>query len=558
MKRHDTLAFRPDPPNRRSFVLGLLCCLSLLFLLPGCSTSGSSTGSGPLTGMVLRNPMSTDPTTFDPATLQDGTTIDLMQQVYEGLVRWDDKNQIVPNIAEKWEVSQDGKTYTFHLKHGVKFHHGREVKAADFKYSIERACDPTLNSPNIGYLRDIVGVNARWNDKTAGIKEIPGLKVVDPYTLEITIDAFKPYWLGNMTYPNTYVVCREVLETSGGKISDGNVVGTGPFMLEPGDYKISDQVKLTANPEYRDGKPKLDYVVREIIKDGSTRLSKYEAGELDMVQISPSDLEKVNNNPKLKADLKAFPRARIWYVGMNLGLPNSPFANPKVRQAFAMAIDKKEVIKVGLHDEADLANGILPPGVLGYNPQVKPIPFDPIKARELLAQAGYPGGKGFPPQPYTYRNDDPAVAEVADVIRQQIKTNLGIELQAHPMQWPEFLNERQNKRIQLGSISWGADYLDPQNFLTTLLHTDKNGDHQENGLYYSNPEFDALCDQADVEHDPKKRIELYQKAEQIAVNDAPWVPLYFQKDLLLIKPNVANYSNSLFGILPYTQLTVTK
>src|SRR5690349_14896890 len=137
MKRHDTLAFRPDPPNRRSFVLGLLCCLSLLFLLPGCSTSGSSTGSGPLTGMVLRNPM---------------------QQVYEGLVRWDDKNQIVPNIAEKWEVSQDGKTYTFHLKHGVKFHHGREVKAADFKYSIERACDPTLNSPNIGYLRDIVGV----------------------------------------------------------------------------------------------------------------------------------------------------------------------------------------------------------------------------------------------------------------------------------------------------------------------------------------------------------------------------------------------------------------
>jgi ABC-type transport system substrate-binding protein len=334
-------------------------------------------------------------------------------------------------------------------------------------------------------------------------------------------------------------------------------------MLEPGAYKLSDRVTLTANPDYHDGKPKLDSIVREIIKDGSTRLSKYEANELDMVEISPSDLEKVNNDSALKPDLKALPRARIWYIGMNSILPGVPFANRDVRRAIAMAINKTELIHVALHDEADVANGILPPGVLGYNPDVKPLPFDPKQAQALLAKAGYPGGKGFPSVPYAYRNDKPEVQEVAEVIRQQLKTNLGITtIQAHPMEWGDFLKERHAKTLPIGTISWGADYLDPQNFLSTLLHTDKvvdgKQDHEENGIGYSNPEFDKLCDQADSEHNPEKRIELYRQAEQIAIEDAPWVPLYFQKDLVLMKPSVSGYRNSLFGILPHTQTTVSR
>jgi ABC-type transport system substrate-binding protein len=540
----------------RSAFLSILVPLLLL----GCNTTGKQ-HSGAAASNTFRYPLTTDPTTLDPATVQDGTTIDLLQQIYEGLVKWDENNKIVPNIAEKWDVSPDGTTYTFHLKHGVKFHHGREVTAADFKYSMERACDPARNSATTGYLQDIQGVKARLADKSEGVKDISGIKAIDPYTLQIQVDGFKPYWLGNMTYACSYVVCKEVVEKGEGKITDANVVGTGPFMLEPGAYKLSDRVTLTANPDYHDGRPKLDSIIREILKDGSTRLSKYEADELDMVEISPSDLEKVNHDPGLKPDLKAFPRARIWYVGMNPIAPGTPFADPKVRRAFAMAIDKSQIIQVALHGEADVANGILAPGVLGYNPDVKPLPFDPVQAQKLLAQAGFPGGKGFPVLGYTYRNDKPEVQEVAEVVRQQLKANLGIQsIQARPLEWTNFLNETQDKKITLGTFSWGADYLDPQNFLTTLLHTDHvvggKHDHEANVTGYSNKEFDQLCDQADVEHDPTKRIALYRKAEQLAIDDAAWVPLYFQKDLVLMKPRVSGYRNSLFGILPHTETTV--
>ena len=546
--------------------------LILASTLTGCNTTGKKTGATGASDAassgedrapkanVFRYPLSSDPTTLDPGKLEDGTTIDLLQQVYEGLVKWDDKNQLVPNIAEKWDISPDGKTYTFHLKHGVKFHHGREVVAADFKYSMERACDPALNSPTTGYLQDIVGVKARLADKANGVKDIIGIKAVDPYTLEITIDAFKPYWLGNMTYACSYVVCKEAIEKNGGKIDETNVVGTGPFMLEPGAYKRNYQVKSVANPDYHGGKPILEAIVRPIIQDSGTRLSKYQADEIDMVEIAPSDLERVEKDEKLKAELKSMPRARIWYIAMNVVPANSPFKKLEVRQAFAMAIDKKEALKVGLHDQADLASGILPLGVPGANPNIRPLAFNPAKAKELLAKAGYPDGKGFPAITFSYRNDRQEVQDVSEIIRQQLKTNLGIEVQAHPMPWVDFLKQRHDKTLPFATSSWGADYLDPQNFLSTLLHTDNivNGKptHEENGIGYSNAEFDSLCDKADVERDPVKRMAMYQQAEQIAINEAPWIPLYSQRDLNLIKPRVSGYRDSLFGILPHLYTTV--
>jgi len=557
--RNHRFASRRLPQVAARFLLALLGSLCVLAILPGCTAGRhAANGSAPAGGKSFRYPLFSEATTLDPALVEDGMTIDLLQNIYEGLVKWDEKNQIVPNLAEKWDVSPDGKTYTFHIRHGVKFHNGRELTAQDFKYSMERCCDPKTQSPTAPtYLKDIVGAMDRINGKAS---EVSGIKVLDPYTLQITIDAFKPYWLGNMTYPTGYAVCREAIEETGGKVDEHSAIGTGPFKLA--SFQRDYQVTLEADPDYHEGRPKLDNIVRPVLQDGNTRLNKYAANELDDLIISPQDLDRVNADANLKPDLHTFPRAEIWYLALNQAAAGSPFGNRDVRRAFAMAVDKNEVIRVALKNTADLANGIVPPEMPDYHSEVRPVPFDPAQARQLLAKAGYPGGKGFPLLNIAFRQDQPEVGKAAEIMAEQLKTNLGINLQLRPTEWSELLTERMNKSLPIIFLRWAADYLDPQDFLSVMLHTSHrvNGqeDHPENGVGYSNPQFDALCDEADVEHDPQKRMALYRQAEQIAVDDAPWVPIYFKKDVELIKPWVGGIRDSMFGHLPHVTTIVSR
>lgn len=523
----------------------------------GGASGQAQNGGGKATGNVLRYALISEPTTLDPAKVEDGTTIDLLQNVFEGLVRWDVQNNIAPSLAEKWELSPDGLTYTFHLRHGVKFQkNGRELTAEDFRYSLDRACDPKTASPIAStYLGDIAGAAERLSGKAT---DIAGVKVIDPYTLQITLTGFKPYWLGNMTYLCAFAVCKEEIAKTNGEITETSAIGTGPFMIR--SYTKGTQVALDANPTYYAGRPKLDGITRPIITDGGTRLSSYQSGELDIVDVSARDLDNINANADLKKDMQTFPRAATWYVALNQDSTDSPFKKKEVRQAFAMAIDREAIVRVALKGLADPATGIVSPHLGDYVSTCKLLPYDPAGAKKLLAQAGYPDGKGFPKLPITYRNDMPQVQSTSEVIAQQLKDNLGVDVQPQPMQWGDFLKERTAKTMPLSHLRWGADYADPQNFLSLLLHSSKkvNGkeDHPENGVGYNSPQFDALCDQADKEHDHAKRMTLYQQAEQIAVTDAPWVPLYFGRDVELVKPRVKNIRDSLFGHLPYITTTV--
>lgn len=573
MKRHhDSIVHSSSIPSLTRRAIGLLAACGAVGLLAGCTvtsnpgapTNPSGTGGGGSLGKVqtnantLRYALTAEATTLDPALVEDGTTIDLLQGVFEGLVKWDEKNKIVPGMAEKWEVSPDGKTYTFHIRHGVKFHNGREMNADDVKYSFERACSPETKSTTAPvYLKDIVGVSDRLSNKQ-GVSEISGIKVVDPYTVTITIDSAKPYWLGNMTYAAGYVVCKEEIARAGGTVSEISAIGTGPFKLA--EFKSNYRVVLAANPDYYGGRPKLDYIERPVLIDANLRLNNYEADKLDIVDLSPRDLDRINADPKLKPDLKPFPRAATWYLGLNQDAAGSPFGKRDVRQAFAMAIDKNEIIRVALKGQADIANAIVPPGMDNYTPKINPLPFDPAKAKALLAKAGYPDGKGFPTLTLSYRQDMPWVGDTAQIVRSQLQANLGISVQLRAMEWGQFLKERAAKTLAFTHLRWGADYLDPQNFLSVLLHTSKrvNGvdDHPENGVGYNNPEFDRLCDQADVEQDVTKRMALYAQAEQIAIDDAPWVTIYYQRDLELIKPRVGHLRDSLLGHLPHLTTTV--
>jgi len=569
---HDSIPRLSPLPSLTRRAFGLLAACGAVGLLTGCTvtsnpgapTNTPGTGGGGSLGKVqtnantLRYALTAEATTLDPALVEDGTTIDLLQCVFEGLVKWDEHNKIVPGMAEKWEISPDGKTYTFHIRHGVKFHNGREMNADDIKYSFERACSPETKSTTAPvYLKDIVGVSDRLSNKQ-GVSEISGIKVVDPYTVTITIDSAKPYWLGNMTYAAGYVVCKEEIARAGGTVSEISAIGTGPFKLA--EFKSNYRVVLAANPDYYGGRPKLDYIERPVLIDANLRLNNYEADKLDIVDLSPRDLDRINADPKLKPDLKPFPRAATWYLGLNQDAAGSPFGKRDVRQAFAMAIDKNEIIRVALKGQADIANAIVPPGMDNYTPKINPLPFDPAKAKALLAKAGYPDGKGFPTLTLSYRQDMPWVGDTAQIVRSQLQANLGISVQLRAMEWGQFLKERAAKTLAFTHLRWGADYLDPQNFLSVLLHTSKrvNGvdDHPENGVGYNNPEFDKLCDQADVEQDVNKRMALYAQAEQIAIDDAPWVTIYYQRDLELIKPRVGHLRDSLLGHLPHLTTTV--
>jgi oligopeptide transport system substrate-binding protein len=523
-----------------------LTLLASLALVAGCKSGQFTNRSQAGKENVFRYPIVTNPTTLDPGVVQDGDTIDMLQQVYEGLVMWDENSRVAPNLAESWVLEDGGRTYVFTLKKGVKFHSGREVTAEDFKWTIERNTNPRFNSSTAKtYLNDIVGVNEKLDGQA---KEVSGVQVVDPYTLKITIDKPRPYWLGKLTYIVSYVLDKDVVgETEIDSVE--KMGGTGPFKAI--QYVPEQIIVLEAFQDYHRGAPKIAKIERPVIKDPATRLSKYKGGELDLVMLERQDVAGLQEDAELKDHLQFFQRPATWYVGLNqLVIPQ--FKDRRVRRAIAMAIDRKYIVDDILGGINKEANGIVPPGVEGHREEAQALPFDPAQAKQLLAQAGYPGGKGFPKLELTFREQRPDIRIVAEAVASQLRQNLGLDVQLRTMEWRAYLEKHQAKKMGFFHMRWAADYLDPENFLSVLLAS--YGPEMHVG--YNNPEYDALCRAADTEQDPVRRMKLYAQAEEIVVNDAPFIPIYFQRDAELIHPRVKGLRESLFGHLPHTEVTL--
>jgi oligopeptide transport system substrate-binding protein len=535
-------------------IMRFLTCISLTALLltllacSGGNKGGFSARSSEKQSGVLKYPLPTNPTSLDPAKVQDGDTIDVVQQVFEGLVKWGENNAVVPNLAQEWKISEDGTLYTFFLKKGVKFSNGRALKAEDFKWSIERACNPKYTSPTAGtYLADIIGVKERLAGKA---EEVVGIKVVDDSTLTIKIDKPRPYFLGKLTYACAYAVAKEGLKDPlSDMVAPEEMIGTGPFKME----KIVPEsiVVLAANRDYHSGAPELDKIERPVIKDAQSRLNKYKAGDVDMIQLERSDLPSIQADSKLKNDLKFFDRPSMFYVGLNVNA-EPVLKNVKVRQAIAYAIDRDKIVAEILGGINKKANSILPPNIIGYRDGAPAFPYDVAKAKALLAEAGYADGKGFPEIEFNYRDGRPDIEIVAQAVQQQLKQNLGITFSPRKMEWASYLTKHNSRKMAAFHMRWAADYLDPENFLSTLLASYGN----ENKVNFNNAEYDALCREADGILDEKKRLELYQKAENIVLSEAPFIPLYYQKDIELISGRVSGLRESAFGHLPHTATSV--
>jgi oligopeptide transport system substrate-binding protein len=536
----------PTIPNVRRFpTAAWLPLLLLLLCLPGCGKRIQAIGP---VNNTLRYCLLTEPTTFDPAVVPDGATIDVLQNVYEGLIGWGPDNKITPEVAQSWIVSPDGKTYTFKIRPGVKFHSGKTVTASDVAYSLARSLYPNLASPvALTYMGDIVGAQDVAAGKT---KSLAGVKVINPLTVSVTITKPKAYWINILTYPTAYILNKEAVDKDpDGKVTAQNEDGTGPFTLA--SYEPHESVSLKAFAGYWGGAPKIAGIYRPIVIDANTRHNLYTTGQVDVVDLSAGTVASDENDPSLKSQIIFWPRAATYYIGLNQrAFP--VFKDVRVRQAFAYATDKNKIDQLVFNGDRDIAEDILPEGIPGHDPDFKGIQYDPAKAKQLMAEAGYPGGKGFPPVPLYYRESYPDLEKTVDVLRQMYQENLGITITPRRTEWATMLNMEDGNTLPCYHIRWAADYLDPQDYYSVLLRTGSIEDHTG----YSNPKYDALCDAADVEQNPAKRLALYRQAAAIAANEAPIIPLYYVKEPELVRPYIHNLQDSLMGHLPYKTITL--
>ena len=485
----------------------------------------------PVGGRLVR--LFSDPPTLDPHITTDSTSAVIINEVFGGLVTINPEIEIVPDLAEDWDISPNGKVFTFRLRQDAKFHDGRLVVAEDFRWSLERAADPLTESPVADlYLADILGVADKLSGKTQSIR---GLRVIDDHTLELTIDAPKSYFLAKMTYPTGFVVDRQNVEGNKNDwVFEPN--GTGPFRLER--YEIGETIILGRNDLYHLGPPFLDTV--EFILSGGDPMLMYENDEIHLTGLGLADLERVQDpdNP-LRAELATAPPSfSVSFIGLNVNEP--PFDDPKFRLALNYAVNKKEIATSALSDLVVPAVGVIPPGFPSYNTDLKGYGYDPEKAKRLLSESRYGADTGSIPR-ITLSiagNFGASVGLDMEVMLRSWQETLGVEVEIQQTEWATFLQDLHKRRFQMFVIGWGADYPDPENFLDILFHSESTN----NWGAYSNREVDSLLEKARVEPDQVARFQQYNVIEQLIVDDAPWVPLWHSTERkVLIKPQVKDY-----------------
>ncbi|MEW6618741.1 MAG: ABC transporter substrate-binding protein [bacterium] len=478
---------------------------------------------------IFKSRLSADVTTLDPALVVDVSGGMLTAKLFNGLVKYNEKMEIVPDIAEGWEISKDGKTYTFYLKKGVKFTNGREVESSDFKYSIQRVLNLKTKSPRTWVFDKISGAKECLTGTTT---ECSGLVIKDKWTLQIILEeAFAPF-LGFLAMPTAYVVPKEDVEKWGDDFSK-YVVGTGPFKLEK--WVNDEKIVFVANPDYFETKPKVKRLEYRIIPEELTAWAEFESKKLDAIAIPTAVFDQVITDPQWQKYIVSQSGMNVYYLGLNCQKPL--FDKVEVRQALNYAINKEIILNTVLKNRGIISHGPIPPIIQGYSNNLKPYEYNPQKAKELLTQAGYPDGFSMK----IYQKSSREVLEITEILQAQLK-EAGIKVEIVQLEWStlkEMINEGKTDAFYL---AWIADYPDAENFLTPLFHS-KNFGSGGNRAFYKNQAVDELIEQAQQTTDLDERIKLYQQIETKIHKDCPWVFLWHQKEFSLHQPWIKGYKS---------------
>jgi peptide/nickel transport system substrate-binding protein len=490
--------------------------------------SGDPEGGGPPhAGGVLRLAGAEDPRTLDPARGYDTASWSFEQMLFSTLVRYDDEMHVVPDLAESWTTSPDGRLLSFTLRRDVRFSTGRAFGAADVKYSLERVLRPAIHSQGAEFFQGIQGAK----DYVAGrATDVRGIQTPAPDRVEFTLVEVDPLFLQKLTMLFAAVVDREAVERVGDEDFTHHPVGTGPFVLA--EWTYGQRLRLERNPLYfRPGVPRLDGVDVTIGVSPQLAWLKYQRGELDLAGIPSAEFQRVQADARYRPLILSRTRLDTQYVGLNCEVP--PFDRVAVRQAMNLAIDKQRLIEL-IDGQGVIANGILPPDMPGAEP-VTGFAHDPAAARRLLEEAGL--GKGFETTMWASR--DEGTMRLAQSMQQDLRA-IGVRLRFKPVDFPALIEAiRQKGMVPLFLLGWEADFPDPSNFLTVLLSS-KSRD-TNNNTFYSNPEVDKLLDEAEPVLDLSRRFRLFHEAEVIVVRDAPWIPLFYPSGTAVRHPRVRDY-----------------
>ncbi len=538
--------------NKRSFlIIALFVCLTII-------TSGvGMAADAPKYGGVLKWREINDPPKGDPAMATDTVSSRMILCIFDTLVEnHPDGEGILPALAESWEGNEDGTIWKFHLRKGVRFqkehmgkpteNKGREVKAADWKYSFERLVH--VNSPRAYFLDMLKGYQDFVDGK---VQEWTGIKVIDDYTLQFELEySFAPF-VSVLAYNSFMVIPKEDAD-KWGKDFNFHPIGTGAFVLDKWEH--DQKVVLKRNPDYwrkdADGNamPYLDSVEIMVIPDNTIAYQEFKKGNIDAFPDFPDEFY-VEAKEKFGNLFQERPWVGTYYYGFNNSKP--PFKDNKdLRQAFNYAVNRELISELVLEGRYSAGKGVLPPGMPGYNKDLKGYSFDPVKAKTLLAAAGYPNGIEVELQV----NNNPRHRAVAEAIQAQLM-DLGIKLNLKILDWGVHLDMCERAETQMFRMGWVVDYMDPDNFLFVLLHSDNHG-AKGNYSFYKNPEVDKLLAEARIETDWNKRMSLYRKAEQMIVEDAPWIFLFHYSTSLLAQewvkgiylPAMGDYYTALYNV----------
>lgn len=464
-----------------------------------------------------------DPETLDWNRAHTPIETHLLMNMMEGLVAFDGGLNVVPALAESWKVSDDGRTYTFKLRKGVKWSDGVPLKAKDFVYSWKRLLTPTTAASYAYFLFDVEG--AEFYNK-GSLKDFAsvGVQAVDDHTLKVKLARPVAHWIQIPTFWVTFPLREDIVEKHGNSWDKpGKMVTLGPFVLD--SYDIDSKIVLRMNPNYYGKRGNVERVVALIVKDESTALTLYETGKLDfLTDLSTVDLKRLSG----RSDLRTFPYLKVGYIGF--AVDKFPVSNPKIRRAIGMAIDKSKIPQI-LHGGQQPATSFVPPRVIGHSPNLG-LKFDPTVARSELRVAGFDPSRPIKVE-MILPNWDKALT-LAQFIQAELKKNLNLNVTLQPFDHKTFRSQLDLMAYQLLEGTWAADYPDADNFLSIFLSNAGN-----NRTGWKNEKFDEKVLQARYSMDRKKREKAYFEAQKLLIEqEAVVVPLFYEPNMGLVRSRV--------------------